>query len=265
MAVPFALAGMVEDIGVDTFWEDHSHATDELVWNLRGASQVWVGGRAWTITPRIGLWLPAGTLHRAYTPAGTSYRATHFGARASRTLAPEPAAVEITDLLKLLLERLDGELAPESRELAEAMVQDVLEVSDRHLDVPIPAATMLAPVVDTVLRDPADGRGLEEWAVAIGVSSRTVSRAFRSQTGMSFVEWVVQVRAQRAVLLLCGGAEIAEVARIVGYRSTSAFGAAFRRATGMTPGQFQLSTSESLQKGSDSSVCGTPGSPSTFR
>ncbi|MGO2585126.1 MAG: helix-turn-helix domain-containing protein, partial [Brachybacterium tyrofermentans] len=42
---------------------------------------------------------------------------------------------------------------------------------------------------------------------------------------------------QRAVALLAAGETIEEVALRVGFRSTSAFTAAFRRVTGLTPGQ----------------------------
>lgn len=239
MPLPFTLAGMVEEMAVNTFWEEHSHPTDELVWNLRGASQVTIGNRAWTITPRLGLWVPAGTLHTAYTPAGTQYRATHFGARAHRTLGERPTPVEITDLLGLLLARLDGDLSPDSRELTESMVQDVLTPSRSPLDVPLPSSPLLEPISRAILRDPADSRGLEQWAAEAGVSSRTVARAFRAETELSYVEWLTRVRAQRAIMLLGSGAEIADVARAVGYRSASAFGVAFRRATGMTPGLFR--------------------------
>ncbi len=47
------------------------------------------------------------------------------------------------------------------------------------------------------------------------------------------------MRAQHAVRLLALGFEVEVVAEAVGYRSASAFGAAFRRTTGMTPGRFR--------------------------
>ncbi|MGW3866942.1 helix-turn-helix transcriptional regulator, partial [Streptomyces sp. NPDC005047] len=63
--------------------------------------------------------------------------------------------------------------------------------------------------------------------------------AFRTETGTSFARWVASVRAQHAVQLLSQGFEVDVVADAVGYRSASAFGAAFRRTTGTTPGRFR--------------------------
>lgn len=50
---------------------------------------------------------------------------------------------------------------------------------------------------------------------------------------------VAGVRAQYAVALLTRGWEVDLVAEEVGYRSASAFGAAFRRTTEMMPGTFR--------------------------
>jgi AraC-like DNA-binding protein len=46
-------------------------------------------------------------------------------------------------------------------------------------------------------------------------------------------------RAQRAVVLIAQGEDLEDVASAVGFRSVSAFGTAFRRVTGMTPGAFR--------------------------
>ena len=56
---------------------------------------------------------------------------------------------------------------------------------------------------------------------------------------MTYRTWVATARAQHAVELLARQVPIEEVAVSVGYRSTSAFITAFRRITGLTPGQFR--------------------------
>ncbi|EFV90293.1 AraC family transcriptional regulator [Dietzia cinnamea P4] len=87
-------------------WEPHSHPTHELLWNRAGASTATVGARTWTITPSVGLWIPAGVLHSATAPAGTWYRTAHVDPRTDSPLPGGPVAVEMTPLLTLLLERL---------------------------------------------------------------------------------------------------------------------------------------------------------------
>ncbi len=238
--VPFVIAGMDEMVDRGTWWEPHSHPTHELLWNEHGASSVTVGSRTWTVTPALGLWIPAGVPHSGFTPAGTWYRATQFSIRALSPISDRPVTVEITALLRLLLDHLmNNDLRSDSRALAEAMVIDVLVPSARELIVQVPQSSLLRPIVDAVREDPGDSRSLAEWAGQLGVSARTVTRAFRTETGLGFAGWVATVRAAHAVVLLAQGHDVGEVAELVGYRSASAFGAAFRRVTGLTPGQFR--------------------------
>lgn len=237
---PFTILSWNEAIARDTVWNEHSHPFHELLWNERGASTAVVGPRVWTVTPTLGLWMPAGTLHSGSAAAGTWCRADFFGFGTMPSISPTPIGVEITPLLRLLLERLaDTELPPGSRSLTEAMVLDVLAPSSRELLVRMPSSDLLRPIADAVRSDPADRRTLANWASHLGVSVRTITRAFNAETGTSFARWVAAVRAQHAVELLGRGWEIDAVAEEVGYRSASAFGVAFRRTVGLTPGAFR--------------------------
>ncbi|WP_460749820.1 helix-turn-helix domain-containing protein [Nocardiopsis oceani] len=238
--VPFVMYGTDEVIARDTFWEEHSHPTHELLWNQRGASSATVGKRIWTITPSIGLWIPAGTPHSGWTPAGTWHHSAQFSIHAVPAIADTPAAVEITPLLRLLLERLNTEgLAADSRAKTEAVVLDLLAPARVELLLQVPESPLLAPIVSAVLDDPADATTLAAWASRLDVSTRTVTRAFRAETGLGFSQWVATARVRHAVALLSGGEEIEEAAERVGYHSASAFGAVFRRVTGMSPGRFR--------------------------
>ncbi|XRQ12272.1 AraC family transcriptional regulator [Actinomadura welshii] len=238
--MPFAITSWGEAFTRETVWNEHSHPFHELLWNERGACTVVVGARVWTVTSAVGLWMPAGTPHSGAAAAGTRCRAGFFGFGTMAPISATPVGVEITPLLRLLLERLDDTgLAPHSRAVTEAMVLDVLRPSPRELSLRMPTSELLRPIAEAVRRDPGDRRTLADWASRLGVSARTITRAFNAETGTSFARWVAAVRAQHAVGLLSRGREIDAVAEEVGYRSASAFGAAFRRTTGRTPGAFR--------------------------
>lgn len=238
--VPWVIRCMDELVSRDTVWEAHAHPTHELLWNLRGASSATTGSRTWTITPQLGLWVPAGVAHSGHAPGGTWYRAAQFSTHAVSPLSAGPVAIEVTPLLALLLDRLtDESLTAGSRSLTERMVLDVLAPSEHELFLQQPRSDLLRPVAAALTEDPADPRTLSAWAEELGVSPRTVTRAFRAETGLSFARWQAVLRAQRAVLLLAQGAGLEQAAEAVGYRSASAFGVAFRRTTGRTPGQFR--------------------------
>lgn len=237
--VPYVIQGASEVITCDTWWEEHSHPTHELLWNERGAATVTVGPRTWTVTPSTGLWVPAGVLHSGWTPAGTWQRAAQLNTRTVPSISATPVAVDVTALLTLLLDRLDGELSGRSRATTEAMVLDVLAPAPTELLLRSPTSPLLSPVVEAVLADPADATTLAGWATRLGVSTRTVTRTFVAETGMGFSQWVATARTQHAIALLARGEEIEDVALLVGYGSASAFGTAFRRVTGVSPGRFR--------------------------
>ncbi|WP_460999826.1 AraC family transcriptional regulator [Streptomonospora sediminis] len=238
--VPFAVASRTERLPSDTYWEEHSHPTHELLWNQQGASSARIGSRVWTITPAVGLWIPAGVRHSGWTPAGVLHRAAQFAIDAVPPLADRPVAVELTPLLRLLLDRLDtGTLASAARSRTEAMVLDLLAPAQQQLTLQIPESPLLAPICAAVRDDPADTTTLAVWAARLGVSTRTITRAFQAETGLGFNQWLATARMQHAVSMLARGERLDEVAVRVGYHSASSFGAAFRRITGISPGRFR--------------------------
>ena len=93
--------------------------------------------------------------------------------------------------------------------------------------------------VAQALRDaPSDRRTLAEWGRQVAASGRTLARAFVAETGVPFGRWRTLLRLQAALPMLARGEPVSRVAGRVGYDTTSAFVAAFRRETGQTPGSF---------------------------
>ena len=69
-------------------------------------------------------------------------------------------------------------------------------------------------------------------------AGRTLARAFLAGTGMTFSQWRRLVRLQAALPELAAGHAVGTVARHVGYQTPSAFVAAFRQETGLTPAAY---------------------------
>ena len=119
------------------------------------------------------------------------------------------------------------------------MLVDLLEpVTMTNIDVRMPNDERAIAVAQVLLDNPADGRTLAAWGRDVGASERTLARAFLSDTGLSFGQWRGLLRIRAATMALATGEPVARVARQVGYESTSAFVAAFRRATGSTPAEY---------------------------
>jgi len=106
------------------------------------------------------------------------------------------------------------------------------------LHLPMPSDARLIPVTDALSTHPADPRSLEDWAMEVGASTRTLTRLFTAETGMTFREWRQQVRLLEALTRLGEGHPVTNVAMDLGYDSQSAFISMFKRALGKTPGKY---------------------------
>jgi len=118
------------------------------------------------------------------------------------------------------------------------ILDELRAASDLPLHLPRPADRRLARICDAILAAPADARPLEEWASAVGASTRTLARRFRQETGMSFAAWRQQARLLESLRRLAAGEPVTKVALDCGYASASAFGAMFRRALGVAPSAY---------------------------
>ncbi|MBW7456022.1 AraC family transcriptional regulator, partial [Paenibacillus sepulcri] len=84
------------------------------------------------------------------------------------------------------------------------------------------------------------GLSLEEAAARAGIHPVTFSRLFKQRIGVNFVRYMVDRRMNRAsFLLLNRNDSVAAVAAAVGYADLRHFSHLFKRAFGMTPGEYR--------------------------
>lgn len=109
--------------------------------------------------------------------------------------------------------------------------------------VEAPVSGGLAPwrlkLIDERLADDPATPTLDELASLCNQSVRHLSRSFRVSCGMSLGDYVAQHRLEQAKRALRHGNSIKAIANMAGFRSPSSFCQAFRKATGMTPGQYR--------------------------
>jgi AraC family transcriptional regulator len=80
---------------------------------------------------------------------------------------------------------------------------------------------------------------LSELAQLCGVSVRHLTRAFRASRGRSIGHFLEEHRIEQSKQLLAAGSSVKAVAYTMGFTAPSNFAAAFRRATGESPRQYQ--------------------------
>lgn len=217
----------------------HRHPTHQLAWAARGVVTMRVGARVWVLPRSRGLWIPADVRHEVLVGGPTTMMGIYFDPAACPIDWTAPTVVATSGLLADLLEHLGGDLTVDQRRRVEAVVFDLLSpLPVTVLDVPMPSDPRAASIAAALAADPGDGRSLAAWGRHVGASSRTLARVIKRETGMGFERWRTQLRVAEALTRLAGGVSVTRVAHDVGYSSTSAFVAAFRRTTGATPGSY---------------------------
>jgi AraC-like DNA-binding protein len=253
----------------------HTHDDHQLAWAASGVLTVRTEAADWVLPPTRALWIPAGLKHETLAAGTVTMRSLYLRPERSPVSWPQPVPVLVTPLLAELINYLDSDW-PESgwpdsgwpdsgspdtvsrdtgsrdtgsrvigsrdaaqRARAEALLGDLLHpVPMTTIAVRMPGDERAAQVAAGLLADPADGRTLGEWGRQVGASGRTLARAFLDGTGITFGQWRRLARLQAALPQLATGQAVGTVARHVGYQTPSAFVAAFRKETGLTPAAY---------------------------
>ena len=225
---------------VGTRFEWHQHGEHQLAWSPEGVLVVRTRAGSYVLPPTRALWIPAGTLHETRASGAAVLRSVYVRTKACPIDWESPTPVGMTPLLRELIPHLENDsFTREQRLRAEAVLFDLLApLAVAAIDIRLPSDERAYRVAEALLADPDDGRTLHDWGRKVGASSRTLARAFRSETGLSFGRWRTFARLQAALLQLAEGQQVSVVAARVGYSTPSAFVAAFRAHTGVTPGRY---------------------------
>jgi AraC-like DNA-binding protein/quercetin dioxygenase-like cupin family protein len=218
----------------------HTHPDHQLAWAASGVLTVRTDVATWVLPPTRALWIPAGVRHETLSAGAATMRSAYVRPALCAIDWPEPTPVSASPLLAELIGYLEAiDLDQERRAHAETVLVDLLQpVAMTTIEVRMPADDRARRVADALYLEPADGRTLAAWGRQVGASERTLARAFLSDTGISFGRWRTLLRLHSALIALADGEPVGNVARHVGYESDSAFVAAFRRETGMTPAAY---------------------------
>lgn len=81
---------------------------------------------------------------------------------------------------------------------------------------------------------------LEEVSRVIGFNATYFSTVFKKETGKSFLDYLTEVRMNKAKQLLCrGDLSVNDVAEEVGYQDLKYFSKLFKKATGISPSEYK--------------------------
>jgi transcriptional regulator GlxA family with amidase domain len=109
-----------------------------------------------------------------------------------------------------------------------------------HEHPPLPRGSLLEPVLAWIQDHLGEDLTLQDMAAYCGMSTRTLSRRFREQTGTTPLQWLLRARVRQAQYLLENSDHpIERIAVQAGFGSATAFRERFKRVTGTTPQSYR--------------------------
>jgi AraC-like DNA-binding protein/quercetin dioxygenase-like cupin family protein len=221
----------------------HSHEWGQLIYASQGVMSIQTANSWRVVPPRRAVWVPAGIEHQIEMSGAVSMRTIYLIPALSDSLPPECCVVNVSPLLRELILHavrigMLDETVPEHQRLIGVILDQLGTLDTVPLQLPIPGDRRALKVAQVLRNNPGTTLSLDRLAKEAGATRRTIERLFSSETGMSFGRWRQQVVLLHALRLLASGESVTGVALEVGYESTSAFIAMFKRALGTTPGRY---------------------------
>ncbi len=218
----------------------HRHERAQLLYASAGTMRAITADGSWVVPPLRALWIPAATEHEIRMCGAVAMRTLYVAPTGAPWLPARCSVIEVSALLRELIlaamaEPIEYRLDGRAGLVMALLLEELRRAATVPLRIPMPRDRRLLTLCRALLDRPESADTLERWAERVHASSRTVSRLFRSETGMSFVAWRQQVRLAEALARLAVGQPVGLVAHDLGYASASAFTAMFRRALGATP------------------------------
>jgi AraC-like DNA-binding protein/mannose-6-phosphate isomerase-like protein (cupin superfamily) len=229
---------------------EHAHDQAQLTFVASGMAQLRSEGGVWLMPPQLAAWVPPGVPHRLDIITDTELLIVLWPPATIRAWKPEDLpegdfVSAVSPLLRNLLDVLaQTDLTSKRGEIMLRLVLHELRIVEQAPTyLPMPASEVGMRVAEIALADHRNALSLETLASRAATSTRTASRRFPEETGMTLKAWRQRARILWAVPELGRGKPISQVARETGFASTAAFSHAFRQVMSQTPSEF-LSASQ---------------------
>ena len=221
----------------------HSHPWSQLSYSCVGVMHIETDAGVFVIPPEQALWLPPGMAHQHFCKNKVSYRSLYIDPILSEVLGNKVRPLTVDPLLKSLILEIsnwpeDYEETAETQRFLLVLIDRLAMAKSNELFMPTIQDKRLLPIIETLNQEPANKLTIEQWALKVGASSRTLNRLFNQNYGMGFSRWKQKLRILKSLELLNSNSQLVDIAFELGYESTSAFITAFKKHLGCSPKKY---------------------------
>ncbi|MED7789692.1 helix-turn-helix transcriptional regulator [Francisella sp. 19X1-34] len=222
----------------------HHHNYGQLMYCLKGIIEVRIAEKILVIPSANAIWIPENIPHAAMRDSPVNYYNLYF---CTDRLVNLPKNVQVFSVSPFLHELIRKVLTFRDNSKKEKNVITVLidqlnsvELQD-YYKLSIPNNKTIKAIYEYIINDLSKPLLHQQVANKFAMSSKTLSRLFQKNIGMTFNKWKQQIKILEAISLLSEGVNNKQIVETLGYSCDSEFIRQFKKVIGKTPKQFKNS------------------------
>lgn len=223
--------------------EPHAHPRGQLLWGAKGILRVTTEKAVWVVPSTYAVWIPGGHYHQVSNETDTQTRNLYIDPSfCVRNRTDEVTMLKMSSLMREVIVKLTentDSLAERTAYHLGLVALDELESLEKYeLYIPSGEDPRLKRLIRIMVNNPDQMLLLEELAIQVGASTRTIERLFKSETGLTFRQWRSRFRLMNSLEKIAQGQNTTWVAHSLGYSSVSSFISSFKALFGCTPQEY---------------------------
>ncbi len=223
----------------------HHHKEGQLFILEQGLMVLKTKKGQWVMASEMAGWIPPRCEHQAKNYGALKGNGFYLAPTLCKHLPKQPFVFSPNPLLKEIMLRFVTQktaLTLENKRLVQVMCDEIKATTPSPLYLPMPKTHQLEKVAKEIIFNPEQNQTLAQWAKAVNMTTRTFTRHFRKETGMSFKKWQQTACLIKALTYLTQGKSVTWISITLGYQNVSAFIKVFKTFMGMTPAHYKKST-----------------------
>lgn len=221
----------------------HAHPRAQLLYATTGVMKVVVENQIWVVNPLQGLWLPSYIEHQVDFQKDVTLYSVFIDSSLTNTLPQSSFSFDISCFLKELLFKIISfgsveNFSDSQRRIMDVFLDEIKEIRPGATFLPMTNHPKLKTVVEALMNDLSSKSKIAYYADLISMSSKTLSRLFAKELGMTFSDWRTRLKLLEAIKRLGEKQSVKEIAFDLGYEDTSAFIFMFKKNLGQTPATY---------------------------
>lgn len=223
--------------------DKHAHPRAQLIYSSKGTMKIVTPKSIWYVSPRQAIWVPGMNEHQVFFLNSNHVRNIFVSPQRAKALPQQLFALNISPFMRELILKVVGigdnyDIDGAEGRLVNVLIDEFQAMTPTQCFLPLSNDFHLQLVLNELLKNPGDTRSIEHFAKIACTSSRTLSRLFIKELGLSFSHWRKQLRLLNAIEMLDTGASVGQISFELGYNSPSAFIEMFRKEFGIPPGKY---------------------------